>query len=283
MNASIDQLASNLESKANLDEGDILSLISTFNHAMLGNVDGPNCTDRSICKNNCCSIMIDIPHVLARNYIEQGRLGPGDVRRGDVFAWMLNVRSDTNKCAFFSPNIYGCRIYVDDLNTRPPQCAVYPAGYTTGAARCKAGAGPWLVKDVATGIASERLMGAYKKFCLAERDNIKKALVTSIPEAFEGRFLQMLGEVSPCSIVGIKETWFGFEPLLAEGRSFSFKQFCDPGCVKAFLDCNRACNSAIDRLLAFIKSTMPAFIEKRDMKEEYTLIELKEFMQEKIV
>ena len=281
MNAAFDQLASSLEATVNLEEGDVLALIATFNHGMLGNVEGPNCTDRSICNNNCCSIMIDIPHVLARRYIEQERLGPGDVRRGDVFAWKLNVHQDTSKCAFFSPTLYGCRAYVDDLDTRPPQCAVYPAGYTTGAAGCKAGAGPWIVKDEATGVACERLMGVYKRYCLAERDRVKHGLVATIPGALGGRFMQLLGQVSPCSVVGIKETWDGFEPLLAEGRSFSFKQFCEPGCGTTLLECKQACAAASNRLLDFLKRTMPAFIAGRDMKEEYTFMELKEFVQEK--
>ncbi len=280
MHAPIDQLASSLEAKVDLEEGEVFTMIATFNHAMLGNVEGPNCTDRSICKNNCCSIMIDIPHSLARKYIERGQLGPGDVRRGDVFAWKLNVHQDTNKCAFFSPSLYGCRMYVDDLDARPPQCAVYPAGYTAGSAACKAGAGPWLVRDKATGAACERVMGVYKRYCLAERDRLKRDLVGSVPGALEGRFLRMLGQVNPSSIAGIKETWDGFEPLLAEGRSFSFKQFCEPGCGTAFLECKRACNAASDRLLDFLKRSVPAFIAGRDMKEEYTFMELKEFMQE---
>ncbi len=281
MNTPIEQLASSLEAKANLEEGELFTMIATFNHGMLENVEGPNCTDRSICKNNCCSIMIDIPHVLARRYIEQERLGPGDVRRGDVFAWKLNVRQDTSKCAFFSPALYGCRAYVDDLDIRPPQCAVYPAGYATGAAVCKAGVGPWIVKDVATGAACERLMDVYKRYCLAERDRVKQELVGTIPRALDGRFMHLLGKVSPCSVVGIKETWDGFEPLLAEGRSFSFKQFCEVGCSKAFLECQQACAAASNRLLDFLKRTMPTFIADRDMKEEYTIMELKDFLREK--
>ncbi|MBN2152817.1 MAG: hypothetical protein JW839_15305 [Candidatus Lokiarchaeota archaeon] len=279
MTARIQQLASTLGAKADLEEGEALKLIATFNHEMLGNVEGPDCTDRSVCTDNCCSIMIDIPQLLARRYIERAMLGPGDVRRGDVFAWKLNVRQETNRCAFYSPSLHGCRIYVDDLDARPPQCAVYPAGYTAGAAACKAGAGPWLVKDGATGAACESLMGVFKRYCLAERDRLKHDLVRSIAGALEGRFMLLLGGVSPSSVSGVKETWDGFEPLPAEGRSFSFKQFCDPGCGTAFLECEEACAPACNRLLGFLKRAMPAFIARRDMKEEYTFMELKEFMR----
>ncbi|MEX2726919.1 MAG: hypothetical protein Q6353_006680 [Candidatus Sigynarchaeum springense] len=282
MNAPIDQLAINLESKEILEERDVFELIAAFNHAMLGNVEGPNCTDRSVCNNNCCSIMIDIPHLLAARYIEQGRLGSNDVRRGDVFAWKLNVNPDTNKCTFFSPSLYGCQIYVDDLDTRPPQCAVYPAGYTTGAETCKAGAGPWHVKDKTTGTACERLMAVYKRYCIAERDKLKRDLVKSVTGALEGRFARMLVQEKPSCIAGIKETWAGFEPLLAEGRSLSFKQFCEPCCSITFLECERTCAAAMDRLLDFLKRTMPAFIVARDMKDEYTFMELKEFMQKEM-
>lgn len=280
MNAPIDQLVSNLETKATLDDEDVFCLIGTFNHALLGNVDGPNCTDRSICNNNCCSIMIDIPHVLAKKYIDEGWLAPGDVRRGDVFAWTLNVRQNTSKCVFFSPELYGCKAYVDHLDTRPPQCAVYPAGYAAGAERCKAGAGPWLVRDAATGAACERLMGVYKRYCIVERDRIKRQIVAAIPGALEGHFSRLLADTSPSSIAGIKETWSGFEPLLAEGRSFSAKQFCDAGCEIPFLECKHPCHAAASKLVTFLEGTLPAFIESRDMKEEYTLLELKEFTRE---
>nr|MDO8084036.1 hypothetical protein [Candidatus Sigynarchaeum springense] len=279
MSATIDQLANSLGSKAKLEERDVFELIAAFNHAMLGNVEGPNCTDRSICNDNCCSIMIDIPHLLATRYIEQGRLGTGDVRRGDVFAWKLNVRHDTNRCAFFSPAFYGCQIYVDDLNTRPPQCAVYPAGYSTGAGKCKSGAGPWFVKDKATGAACERLMVAYTRYCLDERDRMKRGLVDSIQVALEGHFARMLGQLKPSSVAGIKETWDGFEPLLAEGRSLSFKQFCLPCCPTGFFECKQVCTAACDRLLDFLNRTMPVFIARHDMKEEYTFMELKEFLE----
>lgn len=274
----IDQMANALESMADLDDNVVFPLIGTFNHMMLGNVDGPNCTDRNTCNNNCCSIMIDIPQFLAQKYISAMRLRPIDVRRGDVFAWRLNVNDDTGRCVFFSPEIYGCRIYVGDLDSRPPQCAIYPAGYTTGAVACKAGAGPWNVKDEMIGLACERLMNVYKNYCLAERERVRGELLANLALTLETILTPLLDHVCPSSIAGVKDTWNGFEPLLADGKSLSTRMFCKQDCSTEFLDCECMCAEALDSFLEFLKKTLPAFIQANDMKEEYTIMELKEFV-----
>ncbi|HME53698.1 MAG TPA: hypothetical protein VKM55_15835 [Candidatus Lokiarchaeia archaeon] len=275
--ARLDQVADALESMYEMDENVIFPLIGMFNHAMLDNVDGPNCTDRNTCNNNCCSIMIDIPQFLGRKYIEDGRLRPADLRRGDAFAWKLNVNEDTSRCVFFSPEIYGCRIYVDDLESRPPQCAIYPASYTTGAIACKAGAGPWIVKDEEIGHACERLMNVYKNYCLVERESVKGELLENIVCALETRLISLLDHACPSSIAGIKDTWAGIELLCADGRSLSTRMFCKQDCPTEFIDCDCMCTEASVSFLEFLKNVLPAFIQANDMREDYTIMELKEF------
>ena len=145
-----------------------------------------------------------------------------------MFAWKLNVSPLTGRCVYFSPEIYGCQIYVTALDLRPPQSAIYPAGYTTGAAACKA-AGPWIVKDREKGAACEKLLHVYRDFCLAEREYCKQELVSSIDTQLRGHFAELARTLPPSRIVGVKDTWNGLEPLEAEGISLSMRQACSGG------------------------------------------------------
>jgi hypothetical protein len=276
--AEIDDVANALETAVELDDAAMFPVIGMFNRAMLGNVDGPNCTDRETCNNNCCSIMIDTPRFLAQKYIDASRLRPADLRRGDAFSWKLNVNDVTGKCVFFSPKLYGCQMYVDDLDARPPQCAIYPAGYTTGAIACKAGAGPWIVKDEMLGASCERLMALYKNYCVAERERDKDALISNVVSMIDTRFVRLLGGTCPSGIAGVKDTWDGLEPLLADGKSLSIRMFCIDGCPTGFLQCDCMCEGASRAFADFLKDVLPAYIAARDMKEEYTILELKDFI-----
>lgn len=268
-----------LETKESLTAGDILKVVRVFNHEMLGNVEGPNCTDWNICPNNCCGIMIDIPDLLARKYISRNHLKPEEIRRGDVFTWKLDINRSTSKCCFFSEEIYGCRIYVDDLDIRPPQCAVYPAGYHEGAKKCKSGAGPWLIKSIRKGKACKKLMEIFKNYCLEERARAKDTLLERIPYSFGQDFKEELEKKKPSSIAGILDTVNGFIPLPARGMSFSFKMFCErgkPNCNKDYLECGNVCEEAGKEFIRFLLERLPIYIQEKDMKEEYILIELKD-------
>ena len=271
-------IVNELQDKLALDEGDILKLIKVFNHEMLGNVEGPNCTDWNVCSNNCCGIMIDIPDLLARKYIDKNHLQSIEIRRGDIFTWKLNINRITSKCCFFSEEIYGCQIYVDNLDLRPPQCAVYPAGYFEGTNKCKSGAGPWLIKSIRKGKDRKKLMEIFKNYCLDERACMKGILLENIPSLLGEKFAEKLGEVAPSSVAGILDTVEGFEPLPAGGRSFSFKRFCeeeDSKCEQEFLQCKNVCKGASKAFIQFLLKRLPTYIQENDMKEEYLLLELK--------
>nr|MDO8118104.1 hypothetical protein [Candidatus Sigynarchaeota archaeon] len=196
------ELAQRMASKEKLDDHDLLSIVSLFNSEMLGNVDGPDCTDRETCKNNCCGIMIDIPSVLAGQYIAKGYLRDKDIRRGDAFAWKLNVHPGTGRCVFYDPSIHGCKIYVDEIGLRPPQCAIYPAGYTTGAKACKAGAGPWTINDKRKGEACESLLKVYIAACVGERDKYREAFINDSSASLHPAFRDTLRDVKPSRIAG---------------------------------------------------------------------------------
>ncbi|MHA1794400.1 MAG: hypothetical protein ACTSVI_17320 [Promethearchaeota archaeon] len=261
-----------------LSNQDMFKIIDVFNHSMLDNVTGPNCTDRNVCNDNCCGIMIDIPHFLAEKYIMEGYIKSDDVRRGDVFAWILNIHEDTDKCCFFSEDIFGCQIYVDNLSIRPPQCAVYPAGYVEGASRCKANAGPWIVKDQEVGKICEGLMNIYKDYCINERETIESSMLKNINLYIDDGLMEKVTSFAPSMIVGIKDTWDGFDVLKAEGVSLSYKEFCDkasPGCTVDYRACKSACAASANLFIDFLKKTLPIFIQERGIRENYLLMDLK--------
>ncbi|MFX0099549.1 MAG: hypothetical protein ACFFCS_08200 [Candidatus Hodarchaeota archaeon] len=266
-----------LKKKVSLNDEDIYKLVRVFNHEMLDNVDGPNCTDLEVCSNNCCGIMIDIPDLLARKYIIDNHL-KSEIRRGDVFTWKLDINRSTSRCYFFSEKLNGCQIYVDNLDIRPPQCAVYPAGYEEGATKCKSGAGPWLVKNIRKGKECKELMEIYKNYCLDERERMKETLLKSIPSSLREKFAGKLETAPPSSVAGILDTLDGFEPLSAGGKSFSFKRFCEeakPDCNKEYLQCENVCKEASQAFNRFLLARLPLYIRENDMKEEYLLLELK--------
>ncbi|MHA1717702.1 MAG: hypothetical protein ACTSXP_18825 [Promethearchaeota archaeon] len=277
----LESFVKSLENKEALAEYDIFKLINIFNNTMLSNVDGPNCTDRKLCLDNCCNIMIDIPHILAREYIEKNLLSPLDLVRGDVFAWQLNVKPETNRCCFFSDEIYGCTLYVEKLHLRPPQCAVYPAGYVEGAKSCKSNLGPWIVKDARVGELCRRMMNLYKSYCIHEKERIERELIENIPNLFDENFKDSLCSMPPSHITGIKDTWMGFRPLDAEGRSLSFKRFCMLGktnCHVEFLECQNVCEQVANIFIKKLIEIMPSYLRNHGMKESYLILEI--FKQE---
>lgn len=274
MAARFPPLVGRMEQGSGDDERAVLEFIATFNEVMLGNVDGPDCIALGTCKDNCCGIMIDVPDVLARTYVERGLLGPGGVRRGDTFAWKLGTRDDTGRCVFYDPVSRGCTIYVKDLATRPPQCAIYPAGYTTGAAACKGGAGPWRVRDVTTGEACERGMQAYASWCLREREAIRASLATTIGARITASIERATPAPPPSAIAGIMDTWDGHAILPAEGRSLAFKRFCT-GCDAGFLECKAACPAALERFAGFMTGGIGRCLRDPDgLRETYTIVGL---------
>ena len=262
-----------LEGIDELQDAEIQELVKILNSCMLGNIIGPDCTDKDVCKDNCCSIMIDVPYILAEKYIDKGYLKPNQLRRGDIFAWKLNISAETDKCVFFSPEIFGCEIYLTNLAIRPPQCTVYPGGYIAGKKSCKGGAGPWKIIDVEVGQLCKKLMEIYKTYSLEERESFKKKLIKDIKSRMQN-LKAKCKKVPPKTIVGIQDTWDGFIPLEAEGRSFAFKKFCG-GCEMEFMNCNNVCDRAADEFIEFLLNILPIYIEQHDMLENYLIMELK--------
>ena len=62
------------------------SIVKKYNALMNSAIEGPNCLD--ICHGDCCSIKIDIPKILAKEYIKKGYAKKSDFIRSDVFSFI---------------------------------------------------------------------------------------------------------------------------------------------------------------------------------------------------
>jgi hypothetical protein len=136
------------------------------------------------------------------------------------------------------------------------------------------------VKDQEKGAACEKLLHLYRDFCLAEREICKQELVSSIEIQIRGHFADLAREMPPSGIAGVKDTWYGLEPLGAEGISLTNKQACSEICEHPYLECKSACGPMVDDLISMLSEVLPAFITARDMKEEYLLKDLVAFREE---
>ncbi|MBD3188104.1 hypothetical protein GF325_14805 [Candidatus Bathyarchaeota archaeon] len=262
--------------RTDLSKDDMFHLIKIFNRAMLSNVTGPDCTDRMVCQDNCCSIMIDIPDFLAWAYVEGGYLEPHQIRRGTVFAWTLSVDPVWSDCVFLDRDSRKCRIYVENLDIRPPQCAVYPAGFIKGNQSCKGKAGPWTIIDIHVGNACKELMEIYKMHALREF----KMMERSIVETLTARLKPVMQEIAcfrPSKIAGIRDAWEGFTILEAEGISLSLSRICrrvNPKCITPFTTCKSLCNQVASFFEENIPNALATIIQEDGMKEKYLLKDL---------
>ena len=64
-------------------------LIKEFNDLMRTAIGGPDCTNPLICQGDCCSIQIDVPKVLAKEYIKRKIAKKEDFIRSDIFSFKL--------------------------------------------------------------------------------------------------------------------------------------------------------------------------------------------------
>ena len=86
-------------------------LISKFNNLMKNSIIGPNCIDPNNCHGDCCSIQIDIPKILAKEYINLGKAKKEDFIRSDIYSFKLRFDEKIRKCFLFDSNINGCSVH----------------------------------------------------------------------------------------------------------------------------------------------------------------------------
>ena len=252
-------------------------------------IEGPNCIDPQICKGDCCSIKIDIPKVLAKEYIKRGYASVNDFIRSNIFSFQLRFNEKTGKCFLFDKEINGCLIHNSGI--KPPQCWIYPTGFSNQENKgisCKKVSG-WTIKYPKKARKAEELLQKYIFLCKIEAKKeltlIKKRLDTLDTKNAQTNLRTLkeaLNSIAPHSLGGFKDLWNHIGLLSAEGISLQMKKFCvkhNSKChflVEDFINCDEICNEIASKLIEFLQSNLYTYIkmEGPDVEGHYPLYKL---------
>lgn len=264
-------------------------IIRNFNSLMKSAIEGPDCTDPNICKGGCCSIKIDVPKVLAEEYISRRYATTGDFTRSDVFAFELRFNDKNGKCFLFDNKLNGCKVHNSGI--KPPQCWIYPTNFSNpenGVIKCKKSA-EWEISDPEKTIQAEKLLEIYNFLCKLEaksemkRVRYRLGLNSTTEERRNTEILkQAILSIPPSRLGGFIDKWDNFNILLVDGYSLQMKKFClennraCPLLPHDFLDCKYVCNKIANRIILFLKQNLIDFIKLNgmDVNGEYPLHKL---------
>ena len=244
-------------------------------------IEGPNCLE--VCNSDCCSIKIDVPKILAEEYINQGYANKNDFIRSDVFSFKLKFDERKGKCFLYDESINGCLVH--NSRIKAPQCFIYPTNFyipNNEQVSCKK-AGGWRIIDLRKTKEAENLLKYYVFLCELEAKqeikNIKERFLFSV----SGNNLKnLLTNTPPSRISGFKDGWDCFKPLPAEGISLQLKKFCqkyNKKCNTNFLECKSICNDVIEGLFLFLTKNLCDYVKRNgpDIDGEYPIIKLFNF------
>jgi hypothetical protein len=272
------------------------SLVKKYNKLMKSSIVGPNCIDPSICRGDCCSIKIDVPRVLAKQYIKRGFASKNDFVRSDIFTFQLRFNENTGKCFLFDKKINGCKVHNSGI--KPPQCWIYPTGFSNKEGdliSCKRVSG-WKIANLNKVIQAEKLLEKFNFLCEIEAKKelrqINKRIGKKKSKNSEERtslLKKKIMEVAPSQLGGFKDGWDFFDILLAQGMSLQMKKFCikhNKQCAYPkdnFFDCQNICVIIADKLIEFLQDNIYEYVKSEgpDTDGEYPLIKLFEFVNNK--
>lgn len=257
-------------------------IVKKFNILMGAAIDGPNCLD--VCNGDCCSIKIDIPTILAKEYIKRGYAVKSDFIRSDVFSFKLRFDEKKGKCFLYDKKINGCLVHNSGI--KPPQCWIYPTNFSNPERKdlsCKKTNG-WRIIDSKKAIKAEKLLKYYVFLCQLEaKQEIKHILERVNKSLSNGSLKDLLKNTSPSQISGFKDNWDNFTILPAEGISLQLKKVCikvNSSCKlilnNEFLECKSICAKVSERIIHFLQQNIYNFVHKMgaDIAGEYLFNEL---------
>ncbi|MFX0011610.1 MAG: YkgJ family cysteine cluster protein [Candidatus Hermodarchaeota archaeon] len=252
-------------------------------------IEGPNCVDPKNCRGDCCSIKIDVPKVLAREYIKRGYASENDFTRSNTFSFQLRFNEKTGKCFLYDPKINGCTIHNSGI--KPVQCWIYPTGFSNENnkdIKCKKLSG-WKIKDSIKTKRAEKILEQYVFLCKLEAkkelSSIQMRLTKQNIEKNSLGLVKKFRKIKPSTLAGIRDDWDDFEILSAEGVSFQMKKFClahNPECSLIpdnYLDCQSLCELICLKLYEYLKFSLYKYIKiyGQDSEGEYAFIKLFNF------
>jgi hypothetical protein len=270
-------------------------IIEEFNTLMKSAIQGPNCIDPAICKGECCSIKIDVPKVLAKEYIKRGYAEMSDFIRSNIFSFQLRFNEDTGKCFLFDKVLNGCSVHNSGI--KPPQCWIYPTDFSNPSKNeisCKKMSG-WEIIDLQKAKKAEDLLKQYVFLCQVEAKKESKGiskrlgkLVNGISSKKTELLHKELRKIAPKNLGGFKDQWDRLDLLSAEGLSLQMKKFCvkhNSKChflVDDFLNCNQICDEISYKLIDFLQSNLYTYIKMEGPNVEghyplYKLLNYKNF------
>jgi Fe-S-cluster containining protein len=252
-------------------------------------IEGPNCIDPQICRGDCCSIKIDVPKILAEEYIKRGYANKNDFIRSNIFTFHLRFNEKTGKCFLFNNEINGCLIHKSGI--KPPQCWIYPTGFSNPnniEISCKKSSG-WKIINIAKAKEAEKLLQKYIFLCQIEAKK-ELRLIRERLGYKDSRNLKLkvkllkeeLMSIAPSHLGGFKDLWNRISVLSAEGISLQMKKFCFLHNRKCnflsdnFLSCNKICEVVANKLIEFLQLNLYPYIKKYslDICGDYPLFKL---------
>ncbi|MHA1192325.1 MAG: YkgJ family cysteine cluster protein [Promethearchaeota archaeon] len=255
------------------------TIIRTFNTLMKESIDGPDCTNPDLCKGDCCSIKIDVPKVLAEEYINKSLATENDFIRSNIFSFHLRFDEQTGKCFFFDKQINGCKIHNSGI--KPPQCWIYPAGFSNPENKdinCKKLPG-WKITNAEKTLKAEKLLKKYIFLCQLEAKKEFRGILQRLGIKDGKKSLILLENLKnnikaapPSSIGGFKDGWDHLEILSAEGLSFQMKKIClrvNAECKYLphdYFECNNTCDVVALEIIQFLQKNLLKFVKSQGLE-----------------
>jgi hypothetical protein len=248
---------------------------------------GPNCLE--ICNGDCCSIKIDVPKVLAEEYIKRGYGKEKDFIRSDVFSLKLRFDEETGKCFLFDKILNGCLVHTSGI--KPPQCWIYPTNFTNLEYKiisCKKATG-WEIINSEQARQAEELLEYYVFLCHLEAKNEVKAIKNRLNDTLKKESLKiLLKSTPPRQLAGFEDTWDCITTLSAQGVSLQMKKFCkqfNTKCDFDYFECESICDKVSEGLLVFLQQNLFKLVEKNgpDGDGAYPFFKLVKFLIKRIV
>jgi len=246
-------------------------MVKEYNKLMKEAIEGPNCIDPGVCKGDCCSIKIDVPKILAIEYIKRGYATKKDFIRGDVFTFHLRFDEKTGKCFLFDKSINGCSVHNSGI--KPPQCWIYPTNFSNPdnlEIKCKK-VGGWKIINHEKAKEAEELLQKFILLCEIEAKNELNKIIERIQKT---PAIEILGQIAPSNLGGLKDAWDHFKVLSAEGISLQMKDFCfrfNKECEfnpDDFLECKNICDTVAEGLILYFKQNICEYIKSEGLSSD---------------
>ena len=243
--------------------------IETFNQLMKDAIEGPDCTNPELCKGDCCSIKIDVPKILAREYIKRCYATEADFDRSNLFSFHIKFDEKIGKCSLFDKKINGCKVHYSGI--KPPQCWIYPTNFRNKQEniQCKKLSG-WKIKDQKKAIIAEELLEYYLFLCRLEAKREIKDINKRILDHRQD-LLTRIKNYPPSKIGGFKDGWNHLEILPAEGFSLQMKKFCtwyNNTCKflpDQFLECENTCTLIANLLIENLVNNIIHILKEEEL------------------